>query len=76
MRACSAIRAYYHLALFAGGHPAVKPVDELFGVLTEMVVGVEALVRLFDPKQFLSLRRERVENLLPVFFSLDEEVAP
>lgn len=41
--------------------PAQKPVepfDQSFRVLPEMVLGVEALVRLFDPQEFLRLSSE------------------
>jgi hypothetical protein len=45
-------------------------------MLPEMVVGVEPLVRLFDPFQFLGLSSERFEDFLSVLLAADQEIAP
>ena len=44
-------------------------------MLPEVVVGVEALVRLVDLQQLFRLRGERVENLLSVLLAVDQEIA-
>ena len=41
-----------------------------------MVVSVKALIRFFDPQQFLFLRTQGVEDCLTVTLAVDEEVPP
>jgi hypothetical protein len=47
----------------------IEPIDELFRVLAEVVVGVEALILLFDPVQFFRSRSQRIEDLLAIHLS-------
>lgn len=55
---------------------AIEPADETLRVLAEVIVCIEALVGLLDPKQLFHFRAERIEDGLPIRLGVDKEVSP
>lgn len=54
---------------------AGEPVQQAFGMFAEIVVGIETLIRVFDPEQVLLRRAEGAENSLGVA-GVDQGIAP
>lgn len=56
-------------------HVLGEPAEQPFRMLTEMVVSVETLVGFLNPKQFLFVSTQGIEDGLTVGLSVDEEVS-
>lgn len=54
----------------------VKPADQALGMLPEMVVSVETMIRFFNPQQVLFPRSQRIEDCLTISLCVDKEVSP